>query len=74
MIAPDIAERNLVVRDLKYYRFQLDRDAKTVLILDKSTGNRVVLKSKVYLFSLLRALVSFGQKLTATPRKKKVDK
>jgi len=62
----DIMEN--IIRDLKYARFELDRDNKTVTIKNKISGEQVTL-NKVYTFSLFRALVSFTQKLTVMPRK-----
>ena len=61
---------NIIVRDLKYASFTLDRDNKTVTIENKISGESVTL-NKVYSFSLFRALVSFTQKMTVIPRRPK---
>ena len=68
VVLADLPHKNLVIRDLKPYSFVLDRDEKTVTITEKETG--IILQlSKTYAFSLMRALVSFAQKMTVTPRK-----
>jgi len=73
-------------RKLKYATWKLNREKKTIKLTtykivpnvtkygnvgDKKVRTGTIRLNKTYLFSLMRFLVSAGQKLTVIPRKKK---
>lgn len=63
---------NIVTRELKNHKYILDRENKTVIIIDKNTNTQLVF-DKIRMFSLIRFLISSSQKLTQQIKKAKVE-